>query len=446
MKLFFSGIGGSGVSALAGFASEKGINVSGSDRLFDADPGNRLCQRLKSAGISIFPQDGSGIDDRIEKAVFSTAVEETNPDYLRAKELRVPIETRPQYLAGLVSDYRTIAVAGTSGKSTTSGMLAYVMEQLGLSPNFIGGGRVKQFRSQTNAGNFLAGGSDYLVIEACESDGSIANYRPEHSILLNLALDHHEVAETCKLFRTLSDNTPGLIIASGDDENLASCGFGNARFFSVDEPSNYRAADVEYHPLKTVFAVRGLKYDLSLPGKHNLYNALACIALLSELGIREERIAGALAGFTGIERRFDVHLDNGRFLVVDDYAHNPHKISYLMQTMQRAGRATCYIFQPHGFGPTRLMKEGYIEAFSDNLRDSDHLVLLPIYYAGGTAAKDISSADLAKGISARGRSVEVVENRDLLIERAFRWDSCVVMGARDDSLAALAENISEKLR
>jgi UDP-N-acetylmuramate--alanine ligase len=191
--------------------------------------------------------------------------------------------------------------------------------------------------------------------------------------------------------------------------------------------------------------VNGQRYELALPGEYNLYNALSCIAFLSELGITNEAIAAALPEFTGIERRFDIHRNDGRYLVIDDYAHNPHKIQSLMQAMRKVSGTVCYIFQPHGYGPTRLMKDGYIDAFAKGLRSSDHLMLLPIYYAGGTAARDISSEDLLAGIKAAGRSVEVIPERSHFFLRPRKWDTCVVLGARDDSLSDFAREIAEKL-
>ncbi len=444
MKIFFSGIGGSGVSAIAGFMADKGHAVIGSDRLFDAHPDHLLRRRLEGNGIKVVAQDGRGLDYAVECAVFSTAVEQTNPDYLRARELNIPIKTRPEYLAEIVSAYKTIAIAGTSGKSTTSGMLAFLMERLGMSPNFIGGGRVKQFRTEKNPGNYLAGNSDQLVIEACESDGTIVNYHPAHSVILNLDLDHHSIAETGMMFEILADNTSGIVLLNADDWNLKHCRIRDVATFSIDKASDYQAVDIRYQPLTTTFSIYGQNFILSLPGKHNLYNALACIALLAEIGIALKDIAAVLPEFSGIERRFDLHLNDGKHLVIDDYAHNPHKIQSLMLTMQRISQKVCYIFQPHGFGPTRLMKDGYIRTFAEGLRDTDRLIVLPIYYAGGTAAQDISSEDIATPIKASGRNALAVVDRDVILKSLSEYDAYVVFGARDDTLSDLAEGIAQK--
>ncbi len=425
--------------------SDRGNQVSGSDRLFDRNPGHPLRELFLRKGIHITPQDGTGLDRSFDLAVFSTAVESGNPDLVAAARLGIPIKTRPEYLADIVAGFRTIAVAGTSGKSTTAGMLAFLMQRLGMEPNFIGGGRVKQFRTPDNSGNYLAGKSDLLVIEACESDGSIVHYRPAWSIIANLALDHHGVDETSAMFEALAGHTSGAVIAGADDENLGRCSLGNAVGYSIGRRSDYQATEISYAPFSTSFRVRGQEYALNLPGRHNLYNALACIALLSEMRVRPEDIASVLPLFEGIERRFDVHLRNARHLVIDDYAHNPHKIESLMQTMQGISNSVCYLFQPHGFGPTRMMRQGYIDVFTHNLREADRLVLLPIFYAGGTAAKDISSADIAGPVKAAGKDAEVLDREDIFSSLGGH-EAYVVLGARDDSLADFAERIAGALK
>ncbi|MBI5664772.1 MAG: hypothetical protein HZC49_06765 [Nitrospirae bacterium] len=445
-KIFFSGIAGSGVSAIAAFMADKGHIIAGSDRAFDLNPDHPLKKTFQSKNITIVPQDGSGLDSSFDLAVFSTAVEADKPEVLKAKELGVPVLTRPEYLTEITELFNTIAVSGTSGKSTTSGMLAFLMYKLGLSPNFIGGGRVSQFKTPFNPGNSLTGDSDYLVIEACESDGSIVNYRPQHTIILNLALDHHAVDVTAGMFKDLIQHTKGKIIINADDKNLSMMTGEKAITFSIDEPSDFKADEVGYKPFGTDFVLHKTRFTLSLPGRHNLYNALSCIALLSELGIKLNDIAAALPEFRGIDRRFEVHLNDGKHLVIDDYAHNPHKISSLMETVKRLRPKVCYIFQPHGFAPTRMMKREYIQTFVDNLHDSDHLILLPIYYIGGTASKDISSRDLAHEIHAAGKSVEVIESREEVLSRVNEYETYIVFGARDESLSDFARAVADRLR
>ena len=390
-------------------------------------------------------QDGKGIDDTFDFAVFSTAVEHDQPEVLKARALGIPVKTRPEYLAEITESFKTIAVSGTSGKSTVSGMLAFLMNRLGLSPNFIGGARVKQFKTPSKTGNSLTGNSDMLIIEACESDGSIANYRPQHSIILNISLDHNPVDETAKMFTALMKNTVKKIIVNADDKNLVKLNGRNTVTFSIDNTSDYLADNIVFRPLSTDFSLQRTGFSLSLPGKYNLYNALSCIALLSEIGINLKVIADVLPEFQGLDRRFDIYLDDGKRLVIDDYAHNPHKISSLMQTVQKLRTRICYIFQPHGFGPTRLMKKQYIQAFIENLRESDHLILLPIFYSGGTSSKDITSHDLADGIMTGRKSVEAVESREDILKKIHEFKNYVIFGARDETLADFAKEVAALL-
>jgi UDP-N-acetylmuramate--alanine ligase len=445
LKIFYSGIGGSGTSALALFDAMRGHEVSGSDRAFDRDPHHPAYAPLSAAGIKILPQDGSGIEASLDFAVMSTAVEDDTPEVVRAKELGVPIKRRPEYLAEIVSAYKTIAVSGTSGKSTASGMLAHAMRKLGMDPNFLGGGRVKQFRGETNPGNCLRGDSDLLVIEACESDGTIVNYRPEHTVLLNLSLDHKGLTETARMFEILASHTAGKVFVNADDERLGGISVPNAVTFSIEKPSDFKAEDIVLRPLGSEFSVGGVRFSLGQPGRFNIYNALSAIAVLRELGVSLEDASKALEDFKGIERRFDILLDEGEKLVIEDYAHNPHKIRALMEAVKPLRESVCYVFQPHGFAPTRLMKEGYIDAFSKGLRPKDHLVVLPIYYAGGTTSRDISGRDLADGVAGNGKSAEAPESRADVFKNIGRWKSYVVFGARDETLTDLAKEIARKL-
>lgn len=446
IKIFFSGIAGSGTSALALFHAKKGYSVSGSDRLFDTNPNHRLKAVFRANNIKIYPQDGSGIVKDTDVFVFSTAIENTNPDLIRAKGLDIKILTRPEILADIVKEYQTIAVAGTSGKSTTSSMLAFLMQEIGLQPNFIGGGRIKHFKHKDDCGNYLVGDSDTLIIEACESDGSIINYYPHSTILLNLDLDHHKIEETKIMFDILIKNTSEHVIFNAEDENLKFINsYPKAKCFSIKKMADYTPKYIKMEGFGSTFTIKGVRFKLSLPGRHNLINALACIAYLSEIGVGLDQIADVIHKFHGIERRFDIYLDDFRGFVIDDYAHNPHKISYLMETVSVMKDNVCYIFQPHGYSPTRLMKDGYIETFCTYLRQGDTLALLPIYYAGGSISKDISSDDIADEIAKRGKSAKTLQSRDEILNMTDTYKNFVVFGARDETLADLAKTIRDRL-
>jgi len=443
IKIFFSGIAGSGMSSLALFFKAKGHEVLGSDRVFDEGKEDRLKEIFIANDIGLYPQDGSGIREDIDISVFSAAIEPDRAEPKRAESLGIKSMSRAELLRSVIEEFESIAVTGTSGKSTTSSMIAFLMDRLGLRPNFIGGGRVKQFRSEKNPGNFLAGDSRVLVAEACESDGTISTYRADYSVILNLSLDHHKIEKTYGLFKSFSQNSKVTFI-NLDDKNLK--GIGGKIGFSIESDSDFRAKNIRLEPLGSEFSVQGRRFKLGLPGIYNIYNALSSISVLSFLGIRILDIADALRDFKGIERRFDIHLDDGVRLVIDDYAHNPHKIASLMESTKRLRPSICYIFQPHGFGPTRLMKDEYIRVFASSLRDEDTLFLLPILYKGGSVRKDISSTTLSEGIRAFGKNVEVVSRKDEILSRLSEHKCYVIMGARDDTLSEFAQEIARAIR
>ncbi len=443
-KIFFSGIGGSGVSALASFMADKGNKIYGSDRSFDTDKSHPAYAPLVAKGVKIVPQDGSGIDSSFDLVVFSTAVEKTLPEPKKAADLKLPVKFRPDFLADLVKEHKTFAIAGTSGKSTTSGMLAYMMRELGIAPNFIGGGRVGQFKDKNNLGNSITGKSDVLVVEACESDGSIVSYKPAYTVLLNLDLDHHSVKETADMFLQLVRNTAEKTVRNADDENLENLKLKGATF-GIERKATYRAENLKVETLSSDFTVNGVRFTVNIPGKYNIYNALACLAALAEYGIPLKDCVKPLASFTGIDRRFDVKVNDGKNFVMDDYAHNPHKIASMMQMACKIREKIHYVFQPHGFAPTRMMKNEYIQAFAENLRPQDKLLLLPIYYVGGTVAKDISSKDIADGVTAKGKSAAVA-SRDKILAEAKSGEAYIVFGARDETLSDFAKEIVKKIK
>lgn len=433
------------MSALAAFVAEHGAVVWGSDRNYDIEPNHKLYRMLKSKGISLAPQNGSGLDKSFDLVVFSTAVEPDHPEALRAKELALETTLRPDFLAGIINSFNSIAVSGTNGKSTTAGMLAFMMRELGMRPNYVGGGRVKQFQTQSNPGNSLSGGSDLLVAEACESDGSIVQYHPAISLISNLSLDHNRIDETEAMFLTLAENTRCSVVVNADDPNLKAALPQASLTYGIGKKSDVMAYDIVMHGFSSKFKIEDVSFETKLPGRHNLYNALAAVAVLKLLDIPLAAMVNPLSDFRGIDRRFDIHLDKDGFLVVDDYAHNPQKIAALMQTVSAERGKTCYIFQPHGFGPTRLLKNGYVQTFRSFMRKEDQLFILPIYYAGGDVHRDISSEDLVSPLRNSGYAAEVLPSRNDLYDRLEEWSTFIVFGARDESLSDLAQGIADRL-
>jgi UDP-N-acetylmuramate--alanine ligase len=440
--LHFSGILGSGMSAVG-----NRIAVSGSDRLAASEDMQEIKKKLEDAGCFFFPQDGSAMKKGPDALVVSTAIEETNPDVLEARRLRIPIVHRSDVLAAIASEKRTIAIAGTSGKSTVSAMVFEILTKCKKNPSLITGANLNYLEEKGLFGNAFCAASDILVIEADESDGSLVKYKPYLSVFLNLSKDHKPVAEVLDLFRTLARNSKHVIANAGDP--------------ALDLPSPKttfgRGQNADFHPdsVETItpsihFLLHRVTVDLPLPGQHNLENALAALLACTLFDCDMAQCAEALQGYRGVKRRFSITKLPSGITVIDDFAHNPEKVKAAVTTAQSMSQRVLAIFQPHGFGPTRFLKDDFVTAFSTTLRETDELFLLPIYYAGGTALKDISSDDLALLIQASHLRAAAPKSRDeclsKILQKATAGDAILLMGARDPSLPAFAREIAESLR
>ena len=448
-RIHFAGVGGTGMSALAQFHAFGGGEATGSDRLLDKGELAGLRAKFEALGIRLFAQDGSGVGPRTERLVVSTAIEDSNPDIAKAKSLGVPIVHRADFLAEQAAACRTLAVTGTSGKSTVAAMVFEILEAAGESPSVITGGGLRLLESRGMVGNAARGQSDMLVIEADESDGSLVRYKPWLGVLLNVGKDHKEIPVLMQMFRTFRSNCARFVV-NGDAAGLAEFR-PKAVKFGFSQGCDVRGTELELQPGRTRLKVNGEPFDLPLDGSHNAENALAAAAACLEAGVTLAESARALSGYRGVMRRFErVGCVRG-VSVVDDYAHNPDKVRAALAAAQAcaaAGRVLA-VFQPHGYGPTRFLKSEFIEAFSQALRAQDVLWMAEIYYAGGTALKDISSADLVGPIATRGKRAFFLADRTEIPAAAARearpGDIILVMGARDPSLGAFARRVLEEL-
>jgi UDP-N-acetylmuramate--L-alanine ligase len=442
-RIHFAGVGGSGMSALAQYLAMKGGRASGSDRSFDRGLFTESRAKLERLGVAIHPQDGSGVQGDCSAVVYSTAVEESVPDFAQARALGVPLLHRSELLAHFVATQRTIAVTGTSGKSTTTAMIFEILRGAGCDPSVITGGELRALQAEGLWGNAWAGASDLLVIEADESDGSLVHYRPALGVVLNLQKDHKEMDVVAEMFRTFRSRTrEGLVI--GEAENLAELREG-ATVFGFGPEAEIRAEDVHDEVEGTRFTSQGVSFQLPVPGRHNLENALAAIAACSRIGVSLEAMVKPLAAFQGVARRFQIVGERRGVTVVDDFGHNPAKVAASLRTARQRAKRVLAIFQPHGFGPLRFLRAEFVEAFATELGLEDRLWFLDVFYAGGTAVKDICSADVVADISARGAKAEYAPSREWLVERmaaeAREGDLVLLMGARDPSLTDLAKAI-----
>jgi len=452
-RFHYAGLGGSGMSALAQFQAMRGGEASGSDRAFDR--GERAAERaqLERLGIRVTAQDGGGVTGAAA-LVVSTAVEREVPDLAAARRLGVPVVHRSELLARFVADHRTIAVTGTSGKSTVVAMIFEILRGAGRDPSVITGGELQSLQREGLWGNAWAGRSDLLVVEADESDGSVVRYEPAVGVVLNLQRDHRGMDEVAGMFRVFRGRAREAFVV-GEGANLAELAAG-ATVFGFGPDAGVRGTEVALAPGSAMFRVEGLRFDLPVPGRHNVENALAAIAACRAVGVPLAEMVGPLARFAGVGRRFQ-SLGSARGVeVVDDFAHNPAKIAAALATAQAraagaapAGGRVLAVYQPHGYGPTRFLRRDFVETFAAALRPGDRLWLLEVFYAGGTAIRDFSSADIVAEIAARGTAAEFAPSREWLVGRladeAHAGDLVIVMGARDPSLTQLAREVLARL-
>jgi UDP-N-acetylmuramate-alanine ligase len=442
-RFHYAGLAGSGMSGLAQFQAMTGGHASGSDRVFDRGERASLRAQLESLGIKVVPQDGSGLGPDCAALVVSTAVEEQVPDFAAAKAKGVPIVHRSELLAHFAARHRSVAVTGTSGKSTVTAMVFDILRGAGRDPSVITGGDLPELVAQGLPGNALAGRSDLLVVEADESDGSLVRYAPSVGVILNLQRDHKEMAEVAVMFATLRARAREALVV-GDAENLEPFAGGALRF-GFSSRADVRGEDVELGPASSRFRVEDVAFEIPVPGAHNVANALAAIATCRTLGVELADMAPPLSSFRGIGRRFQTVGKARGVEVVDDFAHNAEKIAAAIKTAHLRADRVLAIYQPHGYGPTRFLRRDFVATFSRELAPDDRLWMLEVFYAGGTATRDFSSADIVAEIASRGTNAEFAPTRERLVariaEEARPGDLLLVMGARDPSLTELARAI-----
>ncbi|HAN04887.1 MAG TPA: hypothetical protein DCW72_04620 [Elusimicrobia bacterium] len=441
--IHFSGIGGVGMSALAQVAAMEGRPVSGSDRDFDRGRNLGVKAALDALGIKIFPQDGTGINENTAELALSTAIEDSNPEVLKAKELGLKISHRSELLAERVNGSDTIAVAGTSGKSTVAAMLFTALEAGGLQPSIVTGGALGALKERGLVGNAYRGKGRVLVVEADESDGTIVRYRPRTGLVLNISKDHKDVEILNKIFAEFAGNC-GRVLVNADDAPAAAA-LPAAPVFGFDA-GGWKVSEVKLGPFSSAFRINGTPFELPAPGRYNVENALAACAAASLYGVSLADCAAGLKNFRGVERRFVLVGERRGVTVIDDYAHNPAKISALLAALHQApGRRVLAVYQPHGFTPTRHLKAELIESFAAGLNPGDMLIMPEIYYAGGTVTRNISSKDISDAVAARGHKTAFYENRSgipaFIAGAAAPGDIVVVIGARDATLADFAGQI-----
>jgi UDP-N-acetylmuramate--alanine ligase len=458
---FFCGIGGSGMLPLALILRARGAEVAGSDRALDQGRIAAKFDYLREQGIALFHQDGSGVRPG-QVLVASAAVEDSVPDLAAARRLGLERLTRAELLARLFNAAGTgIAVGGTSGKSTVTGMIGWILYRAGLKPTVMNGAVMKNF--VTNEAPFasaLVGDGGVFVSEVDESDGSIALYRAKIAVLNNISLDHKSMDELRALFGGFLAQSEIAVFNLDDPETrtLAEALPAERRFtFSFEDPAaDLRGFGIDDGGGFTRFLVTDAgtgeqrAATVHLWGVHNARNGLAALAAARAAGVPLADAVAGLESFSGLRRRFEEVGERRGVAVIDDFGHNPDKIAATLAAARAylQGRLLIY-FQPHGFGPLRTMRRELIAAFAGGMAGEDLLILSdPVYY-GGTVERVVTSADIVAGVAAAGRLAEHIADRAeagrRLAALARPGDRILVMGARDDTLSQFAAEVLEAL-
>ena len=453
--VFFSGIGGSGMLPLASIVRASGAKVAGSDRSLDAGRTPHKFDYLRSLGIQLFAQDGSGLQPGMT-LVTSAAVEETVPDVVRAKELGLTHLRRPEFLAKLLnSAHRSIAIGGTSGKSTVTGMIGWILHACHRQPTVMNGAVMKNFVTPSAPfASALVGDPELFVSEVDESDGSIALYRPEVAVLTNISLDHKEMDELRQLFAHFLNASRKAVLNLDDPETRALSATvpeDKVIGYGFDSPgADFMGKDLNLEAAGASFAVEaeGERHEVRLhvPGRHNASNALAAIAATRAIGVPVADAAAAIGRFEGLRRRLETVGTAAGVTVIDDFAHNPDKIAASLATLRAHPGRLLIMFQPHGYGPLAKMGEPLAEAFVNGMAPGDRLYLPDPVYQGGTVERTRGSDWLADQV---GRGAEHIPERakiaDALAGEAKSGDRILIMGARDDTLIDFARELVERL-
>ena len=459
-QYFLCGIGGSGMLPLALILKARGAEVAGSDRALDQGRTAPKFDFLRAQGIKLFAQDGSGLQSPAQVLVASAAVEETVPDVQAAIRLGARRMGRAELLAELFNAARApIGVAGTSGKSTTTAMIAFILHEAGRDPTVMNGAVMKNFATKDALfASALVGAGEAFVSELDESDGTIALYRPKIAVLNNISLDHKSMDELRLLFGDFLGRAEIAVLNldNGETMRLAPRARAAITYSVATDKGDLGAASIAPRPFGVSFDAidrrtgERASIDLKTPGRHNVSNALAAIAAATAAGVDFAQAARALSRFEGVKRRFEFVGAAEGVTVIDDFGHNPDKIAATLRTLHEFPGRLLVMFQPHGFGPLKKMKAEFIDGFAAELGPDDILLMPEPVYFGGTVDRSVGSEAIVAGVRALGKKAMALPTREdcgaKLIDLARDGDRIIVMGARDDTLSQFAADLVEKIK
>lgn len=440
--IHLAGVAGVGMSALAQALASQGWQVTGSDRHLDQGTPIPVLDILQRAGIHCAPQDGSALTPSTYALVVSTAIEDDNPEIQAARKFNIPIKHRAEILAELVHGKPLLAVAGTAGKTTSTGMLGWVLEQLGANPNVVNGGAVVDWVTPDSVGNFRRGGdTSPWILELDESDQSLIRFpfAPEWSILTNISADHYDLQTVEEIFAQYAQNIRKGIICGPGVRSLLK----HPPVELIEE----QPEDVTCTDECVSFVWKKQPFVIPQIGEHNAWNAFLVAVLCSKLGHALPDIAEALSRFHGMQRRLEeVGRTASGIRIIDDYAHNPAKLAAAWSAVARPNNRVLGVWRPHGFGPLRNFFSEFAEAFAKSVRPRDRLWILPVYYVGGRATQDINADALVDELQKQSIPATFAPDYDDLLQdiraTAQPNDTILFMGARDPAIPAAARRLS----
>lgn len=437
----FIGVGGVGMSGIARVASDLGMKVSGSDM-----KSSRYTDQLVDAGIPVFiGHDARNLPSECDVVVVSTAIPETNPELAAARERGIEVWQRARMLAELGCGKKTLAAAGTHGKTTTSSMLATATDALDLSPTFVVGGIVDAY--QTNA---VSGEGEYYVVEADESDGSFLNLSPYVALVTNVEADHLDhyvggIEEIRETFARFMSSVPdeGAIVACGDDPSLVELARKTGKrvvTYGFDASCDTRVLDYRTEGIATLFTLafsdgRSVECRLAKnPGRHNALNAAGVLSVIWALGEDVQRAAEGLAGYSGVRRRFDLVGEAAGVTVVDDYAHHPTEVAATIEAAKALSfNRVVVLFQPHRYSRTQMLAKEFAHAFDL----ADALMIMDVYSAGEAPIEGVSGqtvVDCVEALGGVGKATYLPskdETVDAVVDALRAGDLLITMGAGD---------------
>ncbi len=448
-RYHFSGVAGAGMSPLACLMRARGHYVQGSDRAIDQGKSEDAVARLERLGIRIVPHDGSAIHPGIERFVHSTAVEADTPEMRAAREHGLECVPRPRLLAEVVDAGQPgVAVAGTSGKSTVTGMIGWLLREGGKPATVLGGAALV---GEGGGACFVQGpAGSPVVAEACESDGTLVGYHPAIGLIHNVSRDHGELPVLRPQFATFAEHCGRLFVNAGCVEATSIGRRVKAVTYGAGPAADawLEVHGVGPHRARGVLHREGcdVALDVPQPGLHNLENAAAAALVAMELGVGPVGAAALVARFPGVARRYEVvGVTPRQIRVVDDYAHNGEKLRAAITTAQAGAARVLVVFQPHGYGPARFLRPELRALLPRLLRAEDRFCYLEIFYAGGTVARDISSRALAAELPHGAYAPDHAAARDWAVHEARPGDTVLICGARDPDLPRLARSVFQAL-